>query len=96
MRSRTLVCFFLLVFFLLDAFIVRVFYPSEYRRSILNRSIGASDNHLVLAMGEQKSGRMRFLEYWEIIADNLKKAGSSVGWVSTPPPISRTDECCYT
>ena len=30
------------------------------------------------------------MRYWEIIADNLKKAGSSVGWVSALDREGRT------
>jgi hypothetical protein len=30
------------------------------------------------------------LKYWEILADNLKKAGFSLGWVSTLDPEGRT------
>jgi hypothetical protein len=31
---------------------------------------------------ESKSGRIRRVKYWEIIADNLSKAGWSLGYVS--------------
>ena len=31
---------------------------------------------------ESKKGRIHSLKYWEIIADNLYKAGWSLGWVS--------------
>jgi hypothetical protein len=30
------------------------------------------------------------MEYWEIVADNLKKAGWSLGWVSTVDCQGRT------
>jgi hypothetical protein len=31
---------------------------------------------------ERKKGRIRRVKYWEIIANNLSKAGWSLGWVS--------------
>jgi hypothetical protein len=31
---------------------------------------------------ERKTGRIRRVKYWEIIADNLHDAGWSLGWVS--------------
>jgi hypothetical protein len=40
---------------------------------------------------ESKRGRSRRLKrYWEIIADNLKKAGWSLDWVSTLEHEGRT------
>ena len=39
--------------------------------------------------GEQK-GRLRRVKYWEIIADNLKKAGWSYGYVSAIDREGRT------
>jgi hypothetical protein len=30
------------------------------------------------------------VKYWEVIADNLKKAGFSVGWVSALDNVGRT------
>jgi hypothetical protein len=42
-----------------------------------------------LLCGEQKS-RIRRVKYWEIIADNLKKAGWSLGYVSAIDSNERT------
>jgi hypothetical protein len=39
---------------------------------------------------ECKRGRLRRVKYWEIIADNLKKAGWSLGWVSAMDCEGRT------
>jgi hypothetical protein len=39
----------------------------------------ASKNHFRV---ESKTGTIRRVKYWEIIADNLKKRGWSFGWVS--------------
>jgi hypothetical protein len=35
-------------------------------------------------------GRIRRVKYWEIVADNLKKAGWSLGWVSAVDSEERT------
>jgi hypothetical protein len=37
---------------------------------------------LWLSGGEKNSQNQRGVKYWEIIADNLSKAGFSLGWVS--------------
>ena len=37
--------------------------------------------HFVIAVWRAK-GRIHRVKYWEIIADNLHKAGWSLGWVS--------------
>jgi hypothetical protein len=39
---------------------------------------------------ESKKVRMRRVKYWEIIADNLHKAGWSLGWVSAIDVQGRT------
>jgi hypothetical protein len=39
---------------------------------------------------ECKSGRIRRVKYWEIIADNLSKAGWSLGWLSAVDSNGRT------
>ena len=39
---------------------------------------------------ERKTGRIRRVKYWEIIADNLHKAGWSWGWVSVLDLEGRT------
>jgi hypothetical protein len=39
---------------------------------------------------ESKRGRIRRVKYWEIIGDNLKKAGWSLGWVSALDLEGRT------
>jgi hypothetical protein len=39
---------------------------------------------------ESKRGRIRRVKYWEIIADNLSKAGWSWGCVSTVDSSGRT------
>jgi hypothetical protein len=39
---------------------------------------------------ERKGGRIRRVKYWEIIADNLKKRGWSLGWVSAFDSRGRT------
>jgi hypothetical protein len=39
---------------------------------------------------KEKTGRMRSMKRWEIIADNLKKAGWSLGWVSAVDSEGRT------
>jgi hypothetical protein len=39
---------------------------------------------------ENKRGRIRCVKYWEIIADNLHKAGWSLGWVSALDVEGRT------
>jgi hypothetical protein len=39
---------------------------------------------------EIKSGRMREVKYWEIIANKLSKAGWSLGWVSAVDSNGRT------
>jgi len=39
---------------------------------------------------ENKTGRIRRVKYWEIIADNLSKAGWSLGWVSAIDSHGRT------
>jgi hypothetical protein len=44
---------------------------------------------LSLLCGEQKS-RVQRVKYWEIVADNLKKRGWSLGWVSTINSQGRT------
>ena len=37
-----------------------------------------------------KRGRIHGVKYWEIIADNLSKAGWSLGWVSAVDSEGRT------
>ena len=37
-----------------------------------------------------KTGTIRSVKYWEIIADNLKKRGWSLGWVSALDRYGRT------
>jgi hypothetical protein len=39
---------------------------------------------------ERKNGRIRCVKYWETIANNLKKAGWSLGWVSAVDSKGRT------
>jgi hypothetical protein len=39
---------------------------------------------------ERKSGKIQRVKYWEIIADNLHKAGWSLGWVSALDVEGRT------
>jgi|SRR6516162_241908 hypothetical protein len=39
---------------------------------------------------ERKKSRIRRVKYWEIIADNLKKRGWSLGWVSALGSRGRT------
>jgi hypothetical protein len=39
---------------------------------------------------ERKRGRIRCVKYWEIIADNLSKAGWSLGWVPAVDREGRT------
>ena len=39
---------------------------------------------------ESKTGRIRRVKYWEIIADNLKKRGWSLGYVSALDSEGRT------
>ena len=39
---------------------------------------------------EGKSRRIRCVKYWEIIANRLKKAGWSLGWVSALDSKGRT------
>ena len=46
--------------------------------------------HFVIAVGESKRGRIRSVKYWEIIADNLSKAGWSWGCVSALDLEGRT------
>ncbi len=44
----------------------------------------------VIAAWESKSGTIRRVKYWEIIADNLGKTGWSWGYVSTVDSQGRT------
>jgi hypothetical protein len=39
--------------------------------------------HFCHSCVEDERGRIRCVKYWEVIADNLSKAGWSLGWVST-------------
>ncbi len=39
---------------------------------------------------ERKTGRIRLVKYWEIIADDLKKRGWSYGYVSVVDSQGRT------
>ena len=41
-------------------------------------------------MWSAKAAESRRVKYWEIIADNLKKAGFSLGWVSALDLEGRT------
>jgi len=45
---------------------------------------------LLLPCGDQKGQNFARVEYWEIIADNLSKAGLSWGYVSTVDSNGRT------
>jgi NAD(P)H-nitrite reductase large subunit len=48
--------------------------------------------HIILSLlcRDQKSQNPPQMKYWEIIADNLKKAGWSLGWVSAVDCEGRT------
>jgi hypothetical protein len=46
--------------------------------------------HFWLCYVKEKTGRIRRVKYWEIIADDLKKAGWSLGWVSAIDSEGRT------
>ena len=48
-------------------------------------------HHSLKSLAARKRGRIRSaLKYWEIIADNLKKAGWSLGYVSAIDSQGRT------
>ena len=51
--------------------------------------LGPRLHHLSLLCGDQK-GRIRFFKYWEIIADNLSKAGWTWGCVSAIDSTGQT------
>ena len=44
-------------------------------------------DHVALRLHDKREKRMK---YWEIIADNLKKRGWSLGWVSAVDSQART------
>jgi hypothetical protein len=46
--------------------------------------------HFVIAVGRAKEAESLGVRYWEIIADNLKKRGWSLGWVSAVDSNGRT------
>ena len=45
---------------------------------------------LSLPCGEKERQNQSRMKYWETIAENLKKAGCSLGWVSTVDSEGRT------
>jgi hypothetical protein len=47
-------------------------------------------NHFCDCHAKPKRARIRRVKYWEIIADNLSKAGFSLGWVSAMDLQGRT------
>jgi hypothetical protein len=48
--------------------------------------------HIILSLpcGEEKTQNPAYVKYWEIIADNLSKAGWSLGYVSAVDSMGRT------
>jgi len=44
-------------------------------------SKNSATNQFVIVVWRNKSGTIRRVKYWETIADNLHKAGWSLGWV---------------
>jgi len=46
--------------------------------------------HFVIAVWRAKKGRIHRVKYWETIADNVHKAGWSLGWVSASDVEGRT------
>src|SRR6516162_4031920 len=52
----------------------------------------ARSYHFVVAVWRTKRAESQRVKYWEIIADNLHKAGWSLGWVSQLSSISPSTE----
>ena len=58
--------------------------------SVANRVIAVGYITFSLRCGEQNGQNRAGVKYWEIIADNLHKAGWSLGWVSALDLEGRT------
>jgi hypothetical protein len=58
--------------------------------AIRSEQRGQAETFFCHRRAESKRGRIGGVKYWEIIADNLKKAGWSLGWVSAIDSNGRT------
>jgi len=61
------------------------------QNALLNKRVLATTSyHFVVAVWSTKAAEFCHMKYWEIIADNLSKAGWSLGWVSAVDSKGRT------